>query len=107
MKIDPRLLLSGEAQPAAVKNSRNSGVRFNGSADASGTKPVTGEDTVSISSAHSDLQTLAANLANVPEVRVDRANALQQRVSSGQYKPDSHKVADAMIAEHSRRSSRA
>jgi len=40
-----------------------------GAKDSSGVKPAAGEDTVHISSAHSDVQTLKANFAHVPEVR--------------------------------------
>jgi negative regulator of flagellin synthesis FlgM len=100
MKIDPRTQLPSETQPPPVKNSRNTGAAPN-SKQSSGVKPATGEDTVRISSTHSDVQTLKANLANVPEVRVDRVNALQQQVNSGHYKPDSQKVADAIIADQS------
>jgi anti-sigma28 factor (negative regulator of flagellin synthesis) len=36
----------------------------------------------------------------VPEVRADRVSVLQQQVQTGNFRPDSEKVADAMIAEH-------
>lgn len=100
MKIEPRIQLPGDIQPDAVKNSRKSGVSSTGASDGSGVKPAAEEDTVSISSTHGDVQILKASFANVPEVRVPRVTALQQQVSSGQYQPDSFKVADAVIAEH-------
>jgi flagellar biosynthesis anti-sigma factor FlgM len=105
MKIDPRTVLPADVQSTPVKNSR-AGAQPAGK-ESAGVKPAAGEDTVHISSVHSDVQTLKANLAHVPEVRAAKVNALQQRVSSGQYKPDSQKVADAIIAEQSRRSSKA
>jgi flagellar biosynthesis anti-sigma factor FlgM len=110
MKIDPIILIpTGQApQPTQVKNSRSSGVQTGQSAANSvGTKPAAGEDTVNISSTLSDLYTLSASFASVPEVRVGLVSALQQRVNSGQYKPDSQKIADAIIAEHFSHSAKA
>jgi len=99
MKIDPRIQLPAEVQPDAVKNSRKSGVLSTGASNASGIQPAVGEDTVSISSTHGDVQTLKAGFANVPEVRAPLVTALRQRINSGQYQPDSFKVADAVIAD--------
>jgi anti-sigma28 factor (negative regulator of flagellin synthesis) len=53
------------------------------------------------------VQTLKASLLNVPEIRIDRVNALQQKVSTGQYVPSSEKIADAIIAEHVTRAAKA
>jgi flagellar biosynthesis anti-sigma factor FlgM len=103
MKIDPRIQFSGDSQPDAVKNSRKSGGASTGAAGTSGVKPAAGEDTVSISSTHGDVQTLKASLANVPEVRIARVTALRQQVNAGQFQPDSLKVADAVIADHAGR----
>jgi flagellar biosynthesis anti-sigma factor FlgM len=103
MKIDPRVQLPGDIQPDAVKASRKSGVQSPAASGAAGVKPSSGEDTVNISSAHGDVQTLSASLANVPEVRAPQVNALRQQVNSGQYRPDSQKVADALIVDQSSR----
>jgi negative regulator of flagellin synthesis FlgM len=102
MKIDPRILLPADVQSTPVQNSRNTAAQ-SATKSSTGLKPSAGEDTVKISTTHSDLQLLKANLANIPEVRVAKVNALRQQVNSGQYKPDSQKVADAIIADHSRR----
>ncbi|HEY2461199.1 MAG TPA: flagellar biosynthesis anti-sigma factor FlgM [Candidatus Acidoferrum sp.] len=99
MIIDPRLQFPTDSQPEPLKNTRTSGATAQTAANNTGTKPAVGEDTVSISSTHSDIQTLTSNLANVPEVRTHRIDALQQSVTSGQYKPDSQKVADAILAD--------
>lgn len=101
MKIDPRVQLPGDIQPDSVKNSRKSGGQSQGASSTSGAGPSAGEDTVSISSTHGDLQTLKASFANVPEVRTGRVTALQQQVDSGQYAPSSEKIADAVIADQS------
>jgi flagellar biosynthesis anti-sigma factor FlgM len=106
MKIDPRTQLPGEVQSTPVKTSRNAGAAPSFK-QSTGVNPAAGEDTVRISSTHTDLQTLKANLAAVPEVRVDRVDTLQQQVNSGYYKPDSQRVADAIIADQSRRGTKA
>jgi negative regulator of flagellin synthesis FlgM len=107
MKIDPRVQLPSDNQPDPVKSSRSSSAQSKGATGASGANPAAGEDTVSISSTHGELQSLTASLANVPEVRTDRVNALQQQVNSGQYQPDSQKIADAILVDQASRSARA
>jgi negative regulator of flagellin synthesis FlgM len=107
MKIDPRVQLPGDIQSDSVKNSRKSGAQTGGTSQASTTRSVVGEDTVNISSTHGDVQTLKASLLNVPEIRIDRVNALQQKVSAGQYAPSSEKIADAIIADHLTRAAKA
>jgi flagellar biosynthesis anti-sigma factor FlgM len=102
MKIDPRVQLPGDIQTDSVKSSRKSGAQSQGTSGASGSSSATGQDTVSISSTHGDVQTLKASLENVPEVRVGVVNALQHKVNSGQYAPSSEKIADAIINEASR-----
>ena len=107
MKIDPKVQLPGEIQPDSVKNSRKSGGQSQGTSNTSGPGSAAGEDTVSISSTHGDVQTLKASFANVPEVRTTRVTALRQQVNSGQYQPDSQKVADAVIADQAGRNNAA
>ena len=107
MKIDPIIQLPGNIQADSVKNSRKSSAQTPGTSGASTTSPSTSEDTVSISSTHSDVQALKANFANVPEVRIDRVNALQQKVETGQYSPSPEKIADAIIADQTSRSANA
>jgi flagellar biosynthesis anti-sigma factor FlgM len=107
MKIDPRIQLPSDIQSDAVTTSRKSSAASAGAAGASGSKSAAGEDTVSISSTHGDVQTLKASFANVPEVRTTRVTALRQQVNSGQYQPDSQKVADAVIADQAGRNNAA
>jgi flagellar biosynthesis anti-sigma factor FlgM len=107
MKIDPRIQLPSDNQPDPVKSSRNSGAQPKGATSVSGAGPAAGEDTVSISSTHGELQALKASLANVPEVRTDRVSALQPRVNSGQYRPESHKIAHAILVDQAGRSAHA
>ncbi len=103
MKIDPAIQFPSDPQPDRVTNSASKAAQSQGSGSASGTSSASGEDTLSLSSTHGEVQTLTVYLANVPEVRTQRVSALQQRVNSGAYLPDSQKVADAIIADQAGR----
>lgn len=98
MKVDPKIQLP-DVQSEPIKSSRKPSGASTSSANTAGVLPAAGQDTVSISSTTAEIQALKAGLANVPEVRTDRVVALQERVNSGQYHPDSQNVADAMIAD--------
>ncbi len=102
MKIDPRIQLPGDAPPERVKSTGKGATQSQSLANSSGVSSPAGEDTLKLSSTHGEVQILAASLNNVPEVRTDRVQALQQRVQSGQYNPASQQVADAIIKDHSR-----
>jgi flagellar biosynthesis anti-sigma factor FlgM len=99
MKIDPNIQITGGAQPDRGKIPASSASRAQGSSTTAGISPVAGEDTVSLSGTHAEIQKLTASVANVPEVRTDRVSALQQQVSSGQYKPQSQHIADAILGD--------
>jgi flagellar biosynthesis anti-sigma factor FlgM len=107
MKIDPRIQFPSDAPPDRVKNASKGAAEAQSAANPSGVSPAAGEDTVKLSSTHNEVQTLAASLNHVPEVRTSRVHALQQRVESGQYNPASQQVADAIIKDHSRVSTKA
>jgi flagellar biosynthesis anti-sigma factor FlgM len=99
MSIDPRIQITGEAQSEAVQSARTTDRQ----AAANKTPQValgSGEDTVSISSTHQEVQSLKVSLANVPEVRTERVNSLRSQIQQGRYQPSSEKVADAIVAEH-------
>lgn len=103
MKIDPTIQFPSDPQSDRVTNAPSKTTQSQSSGSSSGTSSAGGEDTFSLSSAHGEVQTLTANLANVPEVRNQRVAALQQRINSGSYQPDSQKVADALIADQAGR----
>jgi len=102
MKIDSRIQFPDDAQSGRVKGSGNGPGQTKASSSASGVSAPSGEDTVHLSSTHTDIQTLSAQLAAVPEVRTHRVAALQQQVRNGNFKPDHQKVADAIVADHSK-----
>jgi flagellar biosynthesis anti-sigma factor FlgM len=99
MKIDPRVPITPDPQSDRVSNAVSNRAQTNGSARGGGVVPAAGEDTVSLSSAHTDVQRLTASVAAVPEVRASRVNALQQQVSRGQYQPKSQDIADAILTD--------
>lgn len=101
MKIDPRIQLPGDAPPERIKSTGKGATQLQSVANASGVSSASGEDTVTLSNTHGEVQTLAASLGNLPEVRSGLVQALQQRVQSGQYNPESQQVADAIIKDHS------
>ena len=63
-----------------------------------GTQAAT-EDRISIHSDSLSVQSLATQALNSPSIRQDKVDALRQSVTSGTYKPEASKTADAMI-EH-------
>ncbi len=107
MKIDPRVQSTGELQSDRVKDTKGSAVRSQSSAQSGSANTVSGGDTVQLSGKHSEIQQLSAQVANVSDVRADRVAPLQAKVQSGEYQPDSQKVADAMLAEQTRLTSKA
>lgn len=107
MKIDPGVQFPDNAQPERAKSTRTGSPGSQGTSKPSGVSSPSGEDTVQLSSVHSQVQTLAAGLGQVPEVRIDRVQALQSKVRSGSFQPDSGKVADAILKEHARVNARA
>jgi negative regulator of flagellin synthesis FlgM len=103
MKIDPNIQFPIDPQSDRVTNSPGKTVPSQGSTSSSGTSSANGEDTFNLSSTHSQVQTLTASLANVPEVRTQRVSALQQKVNSGNYLPNSQNIADAILADQAGR----
>jgi flagellar biosynthesis anti-sigma factor FlgM len=102
MYVNPKVQFPSDSQPDQVTGTRGTPNPTAGAAKGGGASPASNEDTVSLSSAHGDVQSLAASLTNVPEVRTDRIDSLRAQVSQGQYQPSSQKVADAIIREYSR-----
>ena len=58
-----------------------------------------GQDETDLSANLQKVQELKAQLGNMPDVRLEKVQALQKAVSNGTYQVDSGKIADAMIAD--------
>jgi flagellar biosynthesis anti-sigma factor FlgM len=106
MKIDPRIQTTGGLQGDPVKNANKSANQAPDakSANAASTQS---EDTIQISSRHTEVQQLTAQIANVPDVRAERIAPLQAAVQQKTYNPDSGKVADALLSEQAGKSAKA
>ncbi len=103
MKIDPKLQFPNDSQPDRVSSQRaKESQSKNGPASAGGNF-ASGQDTVSLSGAHSEVQHLTSAVGQVSDVRAERIAALQGKVKSGNFKPDSQQIADAVISEQKQR----
>ncbi len=83
-------------QPAEPGKSRAQNNEAGGLASA-GALVRTGEDQAQLSGAHTQVEALAAQAAQLPEVRQERVESLRQAVGSGQYRVDAGKVAGALM----------
>jgi flagellar biosynthesis anti-sigma factor FlgM len=102
MKIESKIQFPDDRQPDRIGSKKALATSSSPSAKPAGLSSPTGEDTVSLSGAHSEIQRLSAAAQQVPEIRVERVNALQRQLRSGQFSPDQLKIADALIAEQSK-----
>ena len=100
MFIDGKLQFPTDSQPEQVKTTKNAGGSAAGTVKLGGVSSSSGEDTVSLSRTHGEVQALTAVVAAVPEVRTERVTSLREQISKGQYQPTSQQVADALIREH-------
>jgi len=57
-----------------------------------------GEDQAQLSGAHTQVQALATLVAQLPEIRQEKVQALRLAVGSGQYQIRPHEVATALVA---------
>ena len=105
MKIDPKIQATGELQSEALKGAkkgqgRGAPARVEGGGGSSG-------DTIQISSQHGQVRQLAEQAAKLPDVRGEKVAPLKASVEKRSYHPDSSKVADAMLKEHSAKRTKA
>jgi flagellar biosynthesis anti-sigma factor FlgM len=100
MFIDGKLQFPTDAQPEQVKTTKNTGGTPAGTVRSGGGSSASGEDTVSLSSTHGEVQALSAGVAAVPELRTARVNSLREQISQGQYQPTSQQVAGLLLGEH-------
>jgi flagellar biosynthesis anti-sigma factor FlgM len=56
-----------------------------------------GQDQAIISGRASEINRFEEVLASIPDVRKDKVGALAERISSGQYRPPSDKIAEKML----------
>jgi flagellar biosynthesis anti-sigma factor FlgM len=79
---------TAEADPADVQG---------GAGSSSSVSSTLAEDQAQLSGSHAQVETLAAEVERMPEVRQERVQALRQAVQSGQYDASPEKVAGAVF----------
>ena len=82
---------------AAQENSRTN-PQNSASAGGPGNVSQPGEDQAQLTGTHAQIAALAAEAAQLPEIREERVQALRAAVNSGEYHADAEKVARAMVA---------
>jgi len=90
MKIDANGPIANQIQTERNPSQKPDGIASTGSSEAS--------DRTTLNSTGNSVQLLTNQALQSPEVRQDKVDAIRQSVSSGQYKVDPGKIADAMIA---------
>jgi flagellar biosynthesis anti-sigma factor FlgM len=58
-----------------------------------------GDDQAQISGVHMQVEALATQASQMPEVRQEKVQALRQALASGRYHPSPERVAAAMVSE--------
>jgi flagellar biosynthesis anti-sigma factor FlgM len=96
MRID----LNQGTQPAAEETNQTATQKVRtAAAQANGHSLSLGEDQAQLSGAHTQVQALAAQAAQLPEVRQEKVQALRQAIGAGRYHVSPEKVADAMLGQ--------
>jgi flagellar biosynthesis anti-sigma factor FlgM len=90
MRID----LNQGAQPLS-DSSQASNLATTG--DGSSRSGAMGEDQTQLSGVHVQVQTLATQALQLPEIRQERVNALRQTILGGDYQLGSNQVAEAVF----------
>ena len=92
-----RIELNSGTQPA-TESSRSSTPGSASTASPSASSAA-GEDQAQLSGAHLQVQALAAQAAQLPELRQERVQALRLAIQGGSYDPGAEQVAGAMLTE--------
>lgn|SRR5579883_2681022 len=80
--LDESRLASGQSRSASMTSSAEAEL---------------GQDQASLSTAHTQVQSLVAQAMHLPEVRQERVQALRQAVSSGRYRAEAKQTAGSLF----------
>jgi negative regulator of flagellin synthesis FlgM len=64
-----------------------------------GKKALAAEDKIEFSSKGAEVGKLVDQLKQFPDVRQDRVDSLRQKIQSGEYRPASEEIADAILKD--------
>jgi flagellar biosynthesis anti-sigma factor FlgM len=92
MRIDPQY--GPQPTPESERSSAQPGATSSSLGSVAG-----GEDQTQLSGALTQVDALAAQASQLPEIRQERVQSLRQAVFGGQYQPDPQKVAGALLAD--------
>jgi flagellar biosynthesis anti-sigma factor FlgM len=81
---------------ATTESNRNA--QNNPASASSSSSTALGEDQAQLSGVHVQVQALAAQASQLPEVREERVYALRQAIQGGQYQAAPEQVAGAVVA---------
>lgn len=92
--------IGGNTTPTDPRSTgtQNTGDRAGGATGDQQSAAGSSADTVNISSSATDLQAMEARLAELPDVDRGRVDELRNQINSGEYKIDSQRVADRILA---------
>jgi flagellar biosynthesis anti-sigma factor FlgM len=85
--------------PQQLNESNRNGAQNPVTSGSSSLGNALGEDQAQLSGSHVQVNALAAQASQLPEVRQERVQALRQAVQSGQYTASPEEVAGAMFAD--------
>ncbi|HEY3971873.1 MAG TPA: flagellar biosynthesis anti-sigma factor FlgM [Candidatus Sulfotelmatobacter sp.] len=91
MRIDPN------HAPQLSESNRSTAPSSAATVPASGSAALGGEDQAQLSGAHAQVQALAAQASQLPEIREGRVQSLRQAVQSGLYQLSPEKTASAVF----------
>lgn len=106
MKIDPTIPSNGELQSGRVQTGKTDAFVSQSQAKPASQPPAHSEDTVQLSSRHGEVQSLAAQAAQLPEVRTQQVAAFQSQVRSGSYQPNSQRIAASILGDQNSRATK-
>jgi negative regulator of flagellin synthesis FlgM len=88
----------------AISSIERGDVRRTGKTDAQPieAKPTAESDKVNISSVALETGKLVERLKELPDVRQDRVEELQQQIASGNFQPSNTVIADAILADETK-----
>ena len=92
MRID----LNSQAQ-APAENEKSSAASPANTASRTAAEGGLGEDQAQLSGVHAQVQALASQAAQLPEIRQEKVNALRQVVLAGNYNPKAGQIAAALF----------
>lgn len=88
-----------EPENSRTENQNAQATGPNSSSVVNGSISGVNEDQALFSSGHAQVQALAAQALQLPELRLERVQALRQAVTNGSYTPSAEDVAGAIVSQ--------